>query len=242
MERSNSFKTLTLGPTNLYFLKAEKGYLQIDTSLPQYYPAFLNGLKTINVDPAQIKYLLLTHSHDDHAGFAAELREKTQCTIIAHKNALESLKQGTIINVGKFLNRQAAISMKLYNVSKRRSFEYTPVILTPQDIVIADDNETILKQIGVDGKILYTPGHTDDLLSVILSNGDAFVSDACMSNLSFLHYRPIEVSDLGQVFKSWRKIINNGAKTIYPAHGKTFPAKELEHYLTVYSSPTSNSK
>ncbi len=238
MESSDSFRTLTLGPTNLYFLKAGKGYLQIDTSLPQYYKAFLEGLKRINVDLEQISYLLLSHSHDDHAGFAAELRERTHCKIIAHMNSLESLKEGTIINVGKFLNRQAAISMKLYNFSKRRSFEYAPVILGAEDIVISEDNENVLKQIGVDGKIIYTPGHTDDGISVVLSDGDAFVSDVCMSNLGFLHYRPIEVSNLDQVFKSWRKIIDSGAKTIYPAHGKAFPVKELEHYLAVYSSPT----
>jgi len=237
MESSNLPKTLKLGPTNLYFLKAKDGYLQIDTSLPEYFKSFLNGLKAIDVDLAQIKYLLLTHSHDDHAGFAAEEREKTQCTIIAPEKSLESLKQGTIINIGKFLNRQAALSMKLYNFAKRRTFEYTPVVLTAQDKVVVDDDENILKQIGVDGKIVCTPGHTDDSISVILSNGDAFVSDACMSNLGFLRYRPIEVSDLNQVFKSWRKIINNGAKTIYPAHGRPFPVKELEHYLTVYSSP-----
>ena len=236
MEESKLPKMLKLGPTNLYFLNAKDGYLQIDTSFPESFKPFLAKLKTINVDLAQIRYLLLTHSHDDHAGFASKLREKTQCTIIAHKNALESLKHGTIINVGSFLNRQAAISMKLYNFSKQRSFEYQPVVLTSQDIVVTTDDENILKQMGIDGKIVYTPGHTDDCISIILSNGDAFVSDACMSNMGFLHYRPIEVSNLSQVFTSWRKIIDNGAKTIYPAHGKPFPVKELEHYLTVYST------
>jgi len=236
MESSNLPKTFKLGPTNLYFLKAKDGYLQIDTSLPEYFKSFLNRLETINVDLAQIKYLLLTHSHDDHAGFAAEEREKTQFTIIAPEKSLESLKQGTIINVGKFLNRQAAMLMKLYNFAKRRTFEYTPVVLTARDIIVADDDVNILKQIGVDGKIICTPGHTDDCISVILSNGDAFVGDACMSNLGFLRYRPIEVSDLNQVFKSWRKIIDNGAKTIYPAHGKAFPVEELDHYFTVHSS------
>ncbi len=236
MENSSLPKTLKLGPTNIYFLKAENGYLQIDTSLPEYFEPFLDGLKTINIDFAAIKYLLLTHSHDDHAGFAAELKEKTKCAIIVHKNSLESLKLGTIVNVGKFLNRQAAISMKLYNFSKRRSFEYTPVVLTPQDTVVTSDNENTLKEMGINGKIIFTPGHTDDCISVILSNGDAFVSDACMSNLRFLHYRPIEVSDLGQVFKSWRKIVDSGAKMVFPAHGKPFPVEELVHYLGVYSS------
>jgi glyoxylase-like metal-dependent hydrolase (beta-lactamase superfamily II) len=228
-------KTLKLGPTNCYFLKAESGYLLIDTSLPEYFEAFQKSLEGVNVNLSEINYLLITHSHDDHAGFAAEIREKTACKIITHMNAVESLKQGTIINVGQFLNRQAHLMMSLYNWTKRRTFEFTPVILTEKDIVIAEDNDEVLRKIGVDGKIICTPGHTDDCISVILASGDAFVSDACMSNLGFLHYRPIEVSNLKQVFESWQKIIDNGAKTIYPSHGKPFSAEKLVPFKEKYA-------
>ncbi len=235
MSTVNNAKVLKLGSTNCYFLKTQDGYLLIDTSLPEYFQKFLRELKSINVDLSEIKYLLLTHSHDDHAGFAAELRERTKCRIIAHKNSIESLKQGTIINVGQFLNRQARVSMTLYNWIKRRTFEYSPVILSDKDIIVKNDDETILKTMGVDGKIIYTPGHTDDCMSVILKNGDAFVSDACMSNLGFLHYRPIEVYSLELVFQSWQKIIDNGANHIYPAHGKPFSVQELIHYKEIYA-------
>jgi len=232
---TNASRTLKMGPTNCYLLKSLGGYLLIDTSFPVCFQPFLKELKKINVDLSEIRYLLLTHSHDDHAGFAAELKEKTNCRIIAHKNSIESLKKGGIINVGQFLNRQSRIRMSIYNWVKRRTFEYSPITLSDEDIVISGDDEKILKAIGVDGKIIYTPGHTDDCISVILTNGDAFVSDACMSNLGFLHYRPIEVYQLDLVFKSWQKIIENGARTIYPAHGKPFSVKELIRYKEIYA-------
>ncbi len=231
-----SLHVLKMGPTNCYLLKSSDGYLLIDTSLPEYFQPFLKELERIRVEPSEIKYLLLTHSHDDHAGFAAEIRGKTSCRIIAHKNAVESLKQGTIVNVGRFLNTQAHVTMSFYNWVKRRNFEYTPVNLGDNDIIVAgDEEEDTLRTMGVDGKIVYTPGHTDDLISVILANGDAFVGDACMSNLGFLHYRPIEVYDLNLVFESWRKIIGNGAKTIYPGHGKPFTAEELIRCEKMYT-------
>lgn len=211
------------------------GYLLVDTSFPDCLQPFLEELRRIEVDVSEIKYLLLTHSHDDHAGFAADLREKTSCRIIAHKNSIEALKNGCIMNVGRFLNRQARITMSLYNWVKRRDFEYSSVTLNEEDIIIAGDDKDILKTIGVDGRIVYTPGHTDDGISVILANGDAFVGDACMSNLSFLHYRPIEVCNLDMVFESWRKIIENGARTIYPGHGKPFTVEELIHYRKIYA-------
>jgi glyoxylase-like metal-dependent hydrolase (beta-lactamase superfamily II) len=228
--------TLTMGPTNCYLLKSRDGYLLIDTSLPAYLQRFLNELRRINVELSEIKYLLLTHSHDDHAGFAAQIRERSNCRIIAHKNATNSLKAGSILNVGKFLNTQARLTMSLYNWVKRRDFEYSPLTLDEKDIIVADDGADVLERIGVDGEILYTPGHTDDGISVILRNGDAFVGDVCMSNLSFLHYRPIEICDLDLVFQSWQKIIENGAKTIFPAHGKPFSVDALVHYRKVFAS------
>jgi hypothetical protein len=38
--------------------------------------------------------------------------------------------------------------MSLYNWAKRRSFEYTPVVLTEKDIIIADDNDEVLRKIA----------------------------------------------------------------------------------------------
>ncbi len=232
----NAPRTLKIGPTNCYLLKSPEGYLLIDTSFPSCFQLFLKELKKINVDLSEIKYLLLTHSHDDHAGFAAELKEKTNCKIIVHRNSTDSLRKGCIINLGRFLNRRAHIAMSFFNWVKRRNFEYPPVILNDEDIIVGGNHEDLLKTIGIDGRIIYTPGHADDCISVMLANGDAFVGDACMNFLNFLHYRPIVQYDSDLVFESWRKIIKNGSRTIYPAHGKPFAVEELIHYEKVYAS------
>jgi glyoxylase-like metal-dependent hydrolase (beta-lactamase superfamily II) len=43
------------------------------------------------------------------------------------------------------------------------------------------------------------------------------------------------VSNLKQVFESWQKIIDNGAKTIYPSHGKPFSAEKLIPFKEKYA-------
>ena len=40
-------------------------------------------------------------------------------------------------------------------------------------------------------------------------------------------HRPIFVENLDAVYKSWQRLIEAGARTIYPAHGKPFLAQEL---------------
>jgi hydroxyacylglutathione hydrolase len=86
-----------------------------------------------------------------------------------------------------------------------------------------------LKDIGIDGKILYTPGHSRDSISVLLSNGSAFVGDVAMNflRLTGIGHRPICIEDINTVYASWQRLIEQGAKAIYPSHGKPFSAREL---------------
>jgi glyoxylase-like metal-dependent hydrolase (beta-lactamase superfamily II) len=212
-------------------IKCTEGYLLLDTSFPEYYGNFIEELNRIKVDVSEIKYLLLTHYHDDHTGFAAKLKENTGCIIIAHENAFEPLKNGSGLAASSShpLNTRVKTTMMIYNKLKRRDFKISPVILDNRDIIIDSEKSDILRQFGIDGMILYTPGHTNDSISVILDNGVAFVGDVCMNFLNFcgIKYRPIWLYDMNLVFKSWQKIIEHGAKIIYPAHGKPFSVDKL---------------
>ena len=211
--------------------------LLIDTSYSSRFEEFLEDLKKANIDSSNIKYLLMTHHHDDHAGFAAKLKEKTNCRLITHKDSVKGLSAGRIVSLGKPVNRRVQVTMALYNAVKRRDFSFQPVNINVGDTLLTGDDEKTLRQLGIDGKIICTPGHTSDSISLILANGDAYASDACMNFLGFcgIHYRPIFLEDLDEVFRSWRKIVDNCAKTIYPAHGEPFTVGQLVHFGRKYA-------
>jgi len=211
--------------------------LLIDTSYSSRFEEFLEDLKKANIDSSNIKYLLMTHHHDDHAGFAAKLKEKTNCRLITHKDSVKGLSAGRIVSLGKPVNRRVQVTMALYNAVKRRDFSFQPVNINVGDTLLTGDDEKTLRQLGIDGKIICTPGHTSDSISLILANGDAYASDACMNFLGFcgIHYRPIFLEDLDEVFRSWRKIVDNCAKTIYPAHGEPFTVGEFVHFGRKYA-------
>jgi len=83
---------------------------------------------------------------------------------------------------------------------------------------------------GVPGKILHTPGHSPGSVSLVLDSGDAFVGDTAVNGFP-LRYGPglpPFAEDLPELKKSWRKLLEHGAKTIHPAHGKAFSADVLE--------------
>ena len=119
-----------------------------------------------------------------------------------------------------------------------KNFKYPPVVLKNDDIVITGDNYELLSGLGIDGIILYTPGHCKDSISVILKDGISFVGDVAMNflKLSGIKYRPLYVENIQNVFESWQKIIEHGAKTIYPAHGSQFPAERLTIMMKRFST------
>lgn len=223
---------LKLGWTQCYLLKCAGGYLLIDTYYPGYYAQFEKKLAKMGMVTSDIKYLLLTHHHDDHAGFAAELVRSIGCRVIAHRNAISALKQGKSEETIKPVNRRIQIVMTFYMLFYmlfHKEFKFPPLPLTEEDILIEGDDDTILKGIGIDGVILHTPGHTRDSVSVLLSDGSAFVGDAAMNFLRWtgVGHRPIFIEDIDTVYESWRKLQERGARVIYPSHGRPFSATEL---------------
>ncbi|MBN1536492.1 MAG: MBL fold metallo-hydrolase [Anaerolineales bacterium] len=209
-------------------MKCHGGYLLIDTSYPDYFMKFIKGIDRLGIDIKDIKWLLLTHHHDDHAGFAAELIKKAGCRVIAHRNAIEPLQLGESEDTIVPVNRRVKFVFSLFTLTHQQ-FKFPPVILGENDVILDGDNFDLLKQIGIDGKIIYTPGHSRDSISVILSDGMAFVGDVAMNFLRFtgIKHRPIYIEDINTVYDSWEKLIAQGAKMIYPAHGKPFPVSEL---------------
>jgi len=88
-----------------------------------------------------------------------------------------------------------------------------------------------LRNIGIDldGKIISTPGHTRDSISLVFGDGDAIAGDAAADFLRWAGTKHcvISMNDLDAYYESWRKLAASGARTIFPAHGRPFPVARL---------------
>ncbi len=227
----NSPLSIRLGYTNVFLTECDGGYLLVDTSYTDQYDHFKTELRSRGIDLHQIKYVLLTHHHDDHAGFVKPLIQETGARLIVHENALPNLEKGVHYMDMRYLNTCTRVTLTLFSLIREHT--YPGYSLKDDDIVIQGDEQALLKEIGVDGEILYTPGHTDDSITVLMSNGDAFVGDAAMNFLGFcrIRYRPIVYESLDDVYRSWEHIIERGARTVYPSHGDAFDADKLSQIL-----------
>ena len=95
----------------------------IDTAYPTDYEKFVKAIDTLGVGLYKIRYLLLTHHHDDHAGFAARLAEKTGCRVIVHQNAILPLSKGESEDTMEPVNRRIKAVFSLFKIFHRK-FRY----------------------------------------------------------------------------------------------------------------------
>lgn len=231
---SNKYLRLDLGITKVYLIQCTEGFLLVDTGYEKDYNRFLYQLKKNNIKKSEIKYLFLTHHHDDHVGFAQKLKEELKIPLIVHKKAVQLLKTGDSGNTEKNfpINKRIGFIMSLYMIM-HKDFKFPSVYISDTDIVIEKDDNHLLNKIGINGKILYTPGHSSDSMTIILGSGEAICGDVAMNFLGFagIKHRPIYLTNRQNVYRSWEKILGNGAKTILPSHGNPFSAEKLSYYL-----------
>ena len=215
---------ITYNSTNYYLIPCNDGFLLIDAGWNGLLRVFLEKLHSIGIAPVQIKYILLTHHHHDHAAIVQELRKMTEAKLIVHKEQLPYLKAG-------FTDYK---KLKQYNRISRPfiKYQYRPIDFDAADVIVDSDIDDVsLRNIGVQGKIVLTPGHSHDSISVLLDNGNAYIGDLAMNmnSMKLLGKAPflIEAEDYLQVNQSLRKLVNLGVTLFYPSHGEVVTQEKI---------------
>jgi len=217
---------LPLGKCNCYLVK-EEGMVLVDTGFPNQKDKFRRMLQGLSIAPKDISLILLTHGHWDHIGSAADLKKMTGGRVVINyrekfyvENALKELPPGIGI-WGMVL----AVLMRI--MAPMTKFPPCRVDLA------LDDEEFSLRPFGIRGKVLHTPGHSSGSMSLVLDSGDAFVGDLAMSGFPMRigPGLPSIGEDAATIRNSYRLLLDNGVRTIHPAHGNSFSAATLKKYL-----------
>ncbi|MDR2157216.1 MAG: MBL fold metallo-hydrolase [Clostridiales Family XIII bacterium] len=226
--------------TTCYLLNGDDGYFLIDTGYDWKKPAFLRRLRRLGVKIDEIGYIFLTHHHDDHSGLLDFFaRENPRIKVIFHPFAAQHLLAGeNFFAPGSGIPSKGGVLLShILDVVSKQDGTFPPYAVRETDIAADRDDDSLLRSLGIDGKILLMPGHTADSISVLLDDGSFFAGDAAMSawysQLFGLHYTTISIANLETYYESWTKIIRSGAKTIYPSHGSPFPVGKLEKNIRI---------
>ncbi len=204
----------------VYLVRQGDNAFLVDSGNKGFEDRILKVVKSKNITPGALKFLFVTHAHFDHAGSAAALVKKTGLPLIAHAQEVKYLERGGrnlpkgTSGFYKFLIAAGKVTGKMFS-------SFPPVKTT-----ISFEDELDLKDFGVEGKIIHTPGHTSGSSSLII-DANAFVGDTLFNIWNGVIY-PVFADNINLLHESWRKLLEEEVKYFYPAHGKRLTYKEFK--------------
>lgn len=213
--------------SNNYIIKLQKGYLLIDTGYPEQFNSFCNKLNKKGIDSKEIKYILLTHTHDDHAGFLNDLLDNSDAKVILHQEAVERLKKGQNSFDGGCTSFFALAFCNIMKLLGKGDHVFPPVDRQERYIILNEVTQPKIEK-ELYGIIINLPGHTSDSIGLLLQDGSFFCGDAAMNGFPSRNKVIIWVEDLENYKKSWQVMIDSNPTKIYPSHGKPFNVEELK--------------
>jgi hydroxyacylglutathione hydrolase len=211
---------IPLGIDCAYVLK-ERGVILIDAGLPGRGGRLKRALGDLGIHPGGIQLMVITHGHFDHVGSAKEIKDLTGAKLAMHRPDADWLEHSLHPRISGVTPWGRVIAKPLNWPLPMTKFKPAKV-----DIVLGDEDWP-LEEYGISGRVLFTPGHTDGSMSVLLETGEAFVGDLAMNRFP-LRLRPglpVLAEDMDKVRASWEKLLDAGARVVYPAHGKPFPSE-----------------
>lgn len=137
-------------PASTHIVDTGEGIILFDAGYLESLPVVIENMKTLGFSSGDIKYILLTHGHIDHAGAARRLREMS----------------GAKIAIGapdrEYVNGEN-------DLTYAREFEMKFDFFEP-DILLSDGDEITLGNTTV--RAVATPGHTPGAMSYFFSVSD----------------------------------------------------------------------
>jgi hydroxyacylglutathione hydrolase len=220
-----SFHRIPVGIDNCYLLCGGRKIL-IDGGAPGHVEDFRGGLARLGIAAGEIDVILLTHGHADHIGSLHALQILTGAQVWAHREEASAVEDGnptlppgitawgrTLIGLGHLF--------------------YKPKIIPGRVDGRLDDQVFSLDGFGIPGRIIHTPGHSAGSVCVLLDTGEVFAGDMAM-NAWFLRRTPglaVLAEDRNAMLSSWKKLIQMGARRVYPAHGNDFGIEVIQEEI-----------
>ncbi|MES2162083.1 MAG: MBL fold metallo-hydrolase [Pseudomonadota bacterium] len=217
---------LPFGMVNCHLIIGDDGCVLVDAGLPGAEGKVARALKRHGLTFADIRLIVITHAHVDHAGGAARLRQLTGAPVLAHCGDLAYYRQLIPMNfcsTGWF----------------GRLFLRTGLILQPYepftpDILMAEGQVLDLSRFGVEGVVRHTPGHTAGSVSIELASREVLVGDLIASGILLgglvrtQHaIRPPFEEDPQATAVALQRLVDAGMETFYMGHGGPLPAAEV---------------
>ncbi len=223
---------LPFGMVNAYLIRGDDGCVLVDAGVPGSESKIEKVLTRYGLSFRDIKLIVITHAHVDHAGSAFDLRELCQAPIVAHTKDV------------KHFIREVPMSYCptgwVGRLFLKSSVPHEPYKAFVPDILLSENDTVDLGQYGISGTIGHTPGHTAGSISVALDSNEALVGDLIASGILLggmirtgHAIRPPFEDDPYTVGLALQRLLESGMEKFYMGHGGPLPADEVRRHAEV---------
>ncbi len=214
-----------LGYTLVYAIESPAGPVLVDAgwNAPEAWLALRDGLGAAGMDVRDVRGVVVTHFHPDHAGLAGQVREESGAWIAMHE--ADAALIGFMRNFqgdahrdfqADMLRRAGAGTVEVEEVTGNR----------PQPPAVPDRVLTDGDLIDLPGRRLrtiWTPGHTPGHVCLHLEDADRiFTGDhvlpAITPHIGIYPYDRADVDPLSDFLESLEKVKDLGRLEALPAH------------------------
>ena len=212
---------IRLGVTSTYLIPGTQGYLLVDGGPMGKSDLFFKRVYKAGVSPSQIRLIVLTHAHYDHAGCLHEIKEQCGCPVMTHTHEAFLLSNPIFRLADPSVEHLPTADEFQGFRFVRREKTYRFEAVAPEYTI---DDEVSLEDFGFSAKVVVTPGHTPGSLSVVTHDNEAFIGDLAVNTFPFGAGPcfPQYSFNLNQQVQSWKKIQELGIKEVFPGHGRSF--------------------
>ena len=207
------------GMSNGYFIKGENGAVAVDTGAEMGQEPVRRHLAEAGLHPSDIKLLVITHGHVDHFMNVQAWADVTGAPVLCHEQAKRFIEEGLLPDVD--FEGRTRMGKEMWAAQQLTG---SPVGDAPKghvDLTFGDEGFD-LAPYGIDGCIVYTPGHSRSCGCVVVGSeaivGDLFTAPAFTDLVGMTYFQYLG-APYDQPQKSVQKILDMGVKKFWPGHG-----------------------
>ena len=205
---------LSLGMVNAFLIDDGDALALVDTGLPGSEQTILAAIQGLGKQPTDLRHILVTHCHVDHAGSLAALKQRTGATAVMHPADAALVRQGLAWRD----QVELAPGIEKWLLFRLFSRKF-PRAVAPAEIDLEVNDGDLIPAVG-GVRVVHIPGHTAGQVAYIWQRhgGVAFVADAA-GNIIGLRMS-INYEDLRAGYASLAKLGSERFEVACFGHGR----------------------
>jgi len=195
--------TFTVRSTHFFLIDGGKGKLLIDAGWEMN--EFSAQLKAYKIPITDVRWILFTHHHPDHAGLVQQIKELSGAKLLIQSCQIPYLKE-----LEMFAARKGGVK---------------PINVEESDLLNPSRGD--FARMGIHGEVVETPGHSPDSISLVLDSGAAFIGDLPLPGMT-------AEEQIEETCQSWKRLFERGAQRFFHSHSGPFTVDHARQALDEY--------